>query len=117
MSLWRFRGSKRLLELAGDQEQKKSTASVRSLSQIKISALDPIAPEAIRKKAMIHCLALKGGKVANKLFTAMSSERGNTPLISVVPLGSMAGYACQSERYARNSCGSKVGLKRSLYRR
>lgn len=87
---------KRLFELAGDQEQKRVGTPTRSLSEIKIPASDPIASEQITKSDDPLFGIKKGGKeVANKLFSAMSSERGIHLESLLCALGSMAGYACQ----------------------
>lgn len=87
---------KRLFELASDQERTKPTVVTRTLDQIKISASSSIEPEALKKTDDPLFGIKKGGKdVANKLFAAMSSDRGIHLESLLCALGSMAGYACQ----------------------
>ncbi|WMW80439.1 hypothetical protein RF679_17610 [Undibacterium cyanobacteriorum] len=87
---------KRLFELASDQQQAKPMVALRTLDQIKIPVSAPLEPEALKKNDDPLFGIKKGGKdVANKLFAAMSSDKGIHLESLLCALGSIAGYACQ----------------------
>lgn len=87
---------KRLFELPSRAKQSEVSSAPQPLSQIKIAASNATEPVQTKKDGDPLFGIKKGGKdVANKLFAAMSSDKGIHLESLLCALGSMAGYACQ----------------------